>query len=460
MQKACYKIVFLGVIVALIMGALFFQVYQIEKTPKIVITPENALLDEPIEISISNLAANKQFTLELSGKDIKNNLWVSRATFQTNNKGMINIAKQAPIAGSYNGIDPMGLFWSMGPTIKDQTLNMLSGLNLTPLTLSIFSDNKLLAQKTIRRLFIAPDVEKKEIREHGIVGTLFYPKGKKSPGVIIIPGSSGQLPSYVCQILASHGYAVLELIYFGTAGLPKEISLIPLEYFHNAMQWLKKQPCVDGNKIALLGQSTGGQLSLLLAATFPDEMAAAIAISPNNLVQGGSVGTTSAWTYKNKPLPFFPSLNDTIAAEAEKNGFATHHTGTIKDPILLTPWYEFSLKKFNKFIKQATISVEKIRCPLLILSGDDDQVWPSSLFGARIIERLDLSGSKIKRKFINYLYAGNNLLLIPSSPSIDLPYQLSSESWALHGGTLEGNARAHEEAWHEILNFLDETARK
>jgi len=68
--------------------------------------------------------------------------------------------------------------------------------------------------------------------------------------------------------------------------------------------------------------------------------------------------------------------------------------------------------------------------------------------------RLDAYGSKIKRTFINYLNAGNNLLLIPPTPSIDLPFQLTDGSWAIHGGTTEGNAHAHKEAWQEILGFL------
>jgi hypothetical protein len=149
-------------------------------------------------------------------------------------------------------------------------------------------------------------------------------------------------------------------------------------------------------------------------------MAAVIAISPINFVTGG-------WTYKNKPLPFFQPFNYKMVIKAEKEGLIIHHAGTIQDPIQLIFWYEVTQKKFNKFIKQATISVENIRCPLLILSGNDDKQWPSSLFGARIIEKLNLSGSKIKKKFINYLNAGNNLLLIPYAPAIDLPYQISSE---------------------------------
>lgn len=71
-------------------------------------------------------------------------------------------------------------------------------------------------------------------------------------------------------------------------------------------------------------------------------------------------------------------------------------------------------------------------------------------------QNLDSYGSKIKKKFINYPNAGNNLLLIPPPPSIDLPFQLTDESWLIHGGSTEGNAHAHKEAWNEVLRFLKE----
>ncbi|MFA6527686.1 MAG: alpha/beta fold hydrolase [Candidatus Babeliales bacterium] len=264
--------------------------------PIITATPEKNLIDEPIEIVISHLKPHEQVIIEASCKDKDNNAWLSRATFQADDKGIVNVAKQAPTSGSYNGIDPMGLFWSMTPTIKNQTLSMLISLNLTPFELSVFSGNKLLTQETMYRPYIAPNIEKKEIREQGVVGTLFYPKGKRCPGVMAIPGSSGQLPNYVSQLLASHGYAVFELRYFGVEGLPKNLSLIPLEYFKNAMQWLKKQPQVDDSKIALIGQSTGGDLALLLASTFPGEMNAVIALSAPSFVFG-------SWTYKNNQIP-------------------------------------------------------------------------------------------------------------------------------------------------------------
>ncbi|MFH0898369.1 MAG: acyl-CoA thioesterase/BAAT N-terminal domain-containing protein [bacterium] len=159
------------------------------------------MIDQSVDISISNLAAHEQVTLETSCKDKDNNTWLSRATFKADDKGMVNVATQAPISGSYEGIDPMGLFWSMTP-VNPKNKHALSQftLNVCEVLLSVFSQSKLRAQKMIHRFPISPDIEKRNIREHGVVGTLFYPKTMKNgPGLIVIPGSNGGIPENIAQ---------------------------------------------------------------------------------------------------------------------------------------------------------------------------------------------------------------------------------------------------------------------
>ncbi len=432
-------------------------------TPTICVVPEKALVDEPIAIFISNLAPNAQITLEASCKNKDNDVWKSFATFQADDKGVVHVAKQAPISGSYKGIEPMGLFWSLTPTDKDPSKNTLMAqgtLNPGRVLLSVFSGDKLRAQKVINRGW--PDVETKEIRQQGIVGTLCYPKSRKAnPGIITIHGAGGVPDIGLTQLLASHGYTVLALAWFGAEGLPKNISLIPLEYFQNAMRWLKKQPQVDGNKIALLGQTRGAELVLLLASLFPGEMDAGIAFSPYHLVFGDySQEEKSAWTYKNKPVPFMPMLSDQEVLEGIKEGHITLHTGTIEDPILYTQFSLYRMKTISNKIKEiATIPVENIRCPILIVSGNDDKQCLSPVSGKSIMERLDSMDSRIKRKYVNYPNAGNHLLTFPYRSSIDLPFIYAS-SWTIAGGTPEGNAHAVEQAWQEVLRFLKETLSK
>lgn len=421
------KAFFIVLLVTIIILSYFFW---LRSKPKIWVTPQKALIDQPVNIAISNLQPNEQVPLEASCKDKDNNTWVARAIFQADDKGIVNITKQSPISGSYNGVDPMGLFWSMAPVNK-KIQHFAFDKNELEICLRIFSQNELRAQKTICRLLVSANIEKRNIREQGIVGSLFFPQTiKKSPGVIVVPGSSGGIPENKSQLLASHGYVVLALGYFGLEGLPEKLDNIPLEYFQNAMQWLKKQPQVDENNIALLGSSRGGELVLLLAATFPQEMNAIVACVPSSLVYSGFPQVKEpAWTYKNLPIAFMPSPSSDDISNAGKEGKIVLRKGTFEDPYEITPHFLYGMNKFHETIEAATICVENIRCPILILSGEDDKLWPSTLYSNLIMERLDREKSTIKRKHTHFSHAGHAILFpYPSyMPAIVDPIYLPDE---------------------------------
>lgn len=452
-MKTFFKVLLIG---AIILSC--FVWFWLRAKPQIVVTPAKALIDEPVEISVVNLAAHETITLEASCKDKDNNTWASRATFQADDKGMVNIAKQAPISGSYNGVDPMGLIWSIAPA-DTEVLKRTGVLNTHEIFLAVFSESKLLAQKTINRLPVSPNVERKEIREEGIVGTLFYPKNMKNgPGIIVVGGSGGRIPEDFAQLIASHGYAVLALGFFRVEGLPKNLENIPLEYFETAMQWFKKQPQVDKNRVAISGRSRGGELVLLLAATFPDQMQAVIAYVPSGIVWAGlSDGSKPAWTYKGQPFPFIKRPSDEEMLEAAKQGLIPDNKGTFEDPEENTSKFLYLMKKFSKDVEAATIPVEKITCPVLLISGQDDKMWPSTSFSNMIMERLDKKKSTIVRKHLQFPDAGHGVQN-PYGPTPGRPYYHQvAKSWMTVGGTAEGNAQADQQAWQEVLNFLKET---
>jgi dienelactone hydrolase len=79
-------------------------------------------------------------------------------------------------------------------------------------------------------------------------------------------------------MLAARGYPVLALAYFREDGLPRELVRIPLEYFRRALLWMRTRPEVDPARVVTLGISRGGELSLILASTFPDLVSGAIAM--------------------------------------------------------------------------------------------------------------------------------------------------------------------------------------
>ena len=126
--------------------------------------------------------------------------------------------------------------------------------------------------------------------------------------MIVLSGSTGGFYESVAHVLASEGYVALALAYFNADGLPKNLENVSLEYFLNAIRWLKVHSKVRSKHIHLYGVSRGGELAVLLASTFPEEITSTVAVVPSCVTYGGVPNVTKpSWTFKNEPLPMAPS---------------------------------------------------------------------------------------------------------------------------------------------------------
>src|SRR5918999_3317438 len=125
-------------------------------------------------------------------------------------------------------------------------------------------------------------VVRKPVREEGLVGTLFLPDASAPrAAVLALGGAGGGLSEGAAETLAGEGFAALALAYFGLDGLPRELVEIPLEYFEGAIAWLGGHPEVDAGRVAVVGNSKGGELALLLGATYPREVGAVVGYAPS-----------------------------------------------------------------------------------------------------------------------------------------------------------------------------------
>ena len=117
--------------------------------------------------------------------------------------------------------------------------------------------------------------------------------------LILMAGTGGHLEAYAHNIPAfaqrprviaydypGHGYTTFALAYFGVEGLPRELVKIPLEYFKKGFDWLRTQDTVDGRRLGVVGGSKGGELALLLGATFP-EIKVVVARAPSGTPRAG-----------------------------------------------------------------------------------------------------------------------------------------------------------------------------
>ena len=189
------------------------------------------------------------------------------------------------------------------------------------------------------RRVLGPGVTRQVVHPDGVVGRSFLPPGAgPHPAVIVLGGLGGAIDEYWGSMLASHGYAAFNLAYFAQPGLPRGLVDLPLEYFENAIRWMRKQPWLGDRFLAAWGTSRGGELALLLGATFPDINAVSAWVPSGVMFWGigadesGDPRDRASWTFRGKPLPYLQQDNPF----AEK--IPTQERG---HPIAYAPFYRF-----------------------------------------------------------------------------------------------------------------------
>ncbi len=268
-------------------------------------------------------------------------------------------------------------------------------------------------------------------------------------GVIVFGGSNGGISRAKAQLLASHGYPSLALAYFRAEGLSNNLENMPLEYVVEAVDWLKKQG--DCDKVTLLGTSRGAELALLVASYFPDKMDQVIAIVPSSIAHNGFPDKNmSAWSFSGAPIPFMKELQDEVIQSLTESHEIPFHEGSYTDPYEVTDIFLAQEKMHPLRFKGAQIPVENMKASLLLLSADDDKMWPSEFYCQQILDRLKKSSSEINVNHNSFKDAGHGITF-PCIPSENLPYYHPvAQKWFTFGGTMEGNARNY------ILDFLQE----
>ncbi len=280
------------------------------------------------------------------------------------------------------------------------------------------------------------------VQDLGLAGALYLPEKKgPQPCIITLGGFRGGINESRAEKLSSFGFAALSLAYFGYQGLPPSLQEIPLEYFEKAIDWAIRHPAIDPRRIALWGVSRGAELSLLLGSTFPARFSAIAAMVPASAIYGSIQSPAPAWVYRGRPLapsaplPALPI--DSCLGQTPESALA------------LTPFFLEGMKDKAAFAA-SQIPVEKIDCPLLLISGEDDQMWPSTLFAEQIRERLQAKGSSISRVHFSYPRAGHG---ISSTEGVAELHPIA-KIWFAFGGNPRDNERAMTDAWEKTVRFF------
>jgi hypothetical protein len=228
----------------------------------ILVDQPDALMDVPISIELSGFAPSQPVTLTTTQIFPSHSRWQARAAFTVDENGRVSVARQAPASGDYEGVAAMGLLWSAqrvappSPPIPEDWVLELSFIHLDAV-----GATGQRSELTVRRHSAASGVTRKLIRTDGVVGILFLPPGKgPHPLGSGAPWWRRRYGRIHGSMLASHGYAALNLAYFAEPGLPRGLVNIPLEYFENAIRWMRAQTCLGDGFLAVRGHHAAASL--------------------------------------------------------------------------------------------------------------------------------------------------------------------------------------------------------
>ncbi len=271
------------------------------------------------------------------------------------------------------------------------------------------------------------------VREEGLVGTYFA--ADADAAIIILGGSSGGVKEDRARHLAAMGFSVFALSYFASEHLPHLLKNIPLEYFERAIAYVRKQKGIQS--VGIWGISRGTEAALLMGSLHPSWIQAIALHVPNCAVYGAFDSADSpAWTFRGKPiLPSAPFMMSAMEGRGEE-----------LDPLRLTPSFLRGMQE-DRFV-QSEIPVEKIRCPLLLISGEDDEMWPSAPFCRRIKDRLARHQTPIECTHFSYPRVGH-------CPGVGSKiFHPIWKRWLSYGGNGLDNAAAAIEWGRQTVQFF------
>ena len=401
--------------------------------------PAHVMMDEIFIIRAHGLMPGSRAVLRAAMADSSGRAWIAEATFAADEKGQFS-TRRAPVAGSYAGPHPMGLIWAMAPDGKPSAARYSPpDLTHVPLKVTLLVGEKPVDSLTIDRLFMSPQVRRVESdRDSGLVWSLFTPKMHAIGAAILVLGGSegGNSSEDIAAALASHGYTAASLAYFNARGVVEELKEIPLEYFEKAISELISRGFARSGRIGILATSKGAEAALLVAS-IDKRVRAVVAYAPSSFAWSCicSDATRPSWTLHGDEVPFLKPGRD-----------PSYQPGAAMRPAVN---YRYRMLTARNTL-DATIRVDRYRGRLMLIAGEDDQLWHSAEMARQIQAQRSAGIYGRYDRYLLYPGAGHFIgkLFLPSGSTLIAGGRIDT------GGSPTANALAQEDSWNKVLEFF------
>ncbi|XP_071770140.1 acyl-coenzyme A thioesterase 5-like [Centroberyx gerrardi] len=410
-------------------------------TPILSVFPTRGLVDNKFKVMVENLPPGLPVTLHSLHQSEDKDYWEAYGHYVSDDRGTVTVSEDSSIGGTYTGKETMGLLWSMRPVPGSRTGLRMRKMDIrTPMVVLIsvyrghvvegFRERLPMASVVTERWYMAPGVQRIDVREGGVRGTLFIPPGPGPfPGVLDMWGGGGGLVEYRAALLASHGYVSMALEYLSPDELGTDIGL---SYFEKAFTIIQEHPLVISDRVGICGLSLGTAVTLTMAAY-------SNLISPRCCV---CISGSHVLSISESVFVAFQEVNKNV----HKVRVDEQNRMIWRDMILPIP--SDPSKK---------VDVGRIKCPLLLVCGDDDQNWATVESAEDIAKMMRAAGNEHLLTTVTYHDAGH-LIEPPYTPHIKasnfIVQHTRQKVVLLWGGETKPHADAQEHSWEKILAFL------
>jgi len=368
----------------------------------------------------------------------------SRAEYAGGGARVIDVDATAPTSGSWSGVDPLGLFWSMRRVTdarRDERLRDRAAIDLT-----IESRGAVVGRGTLRLRVSARKLVTTVVVADRLVGAFVAPQNARgAPVIIAMHGSEGgdTLANIALATrFAARGYAAFAVSYVaypwngGLPGVPTAFDSIDVAVLDRARNWVGAQSSADTSRTGVWGVSKGGEFAMVVAARrrWPR---AVIGCVPSDVMWAGygreplAGEVLTSWSDSLRRLPAIPydRYEDVFSGLATPR--QVHDRSRAAHPA----------EALN-----ARIPIERSAAPILLLGSDRDEVWGSGPMVRSLAVTLTRSRPAVFLESTVYPNAGHGIC------------GTGTASVAVFGDTTDvtsvASARAAADAWRRTQAFL------
>lgn len=136
--------------------------------------------DKAVQVTVEGLAPHKPVELRSKLVDDKGIVFKASAQYKADEAGQVDLSRAPSLGGSYTGVEPMGLFWSLAPETPHSKVFKKDVLAPTQVKIEALNGDtgELLASETNEREFMMEGMKRIPVEEGRIRGVLFIPPGK------------------------------------------------------------------------------------------------------------------------------------------------------------------------------------------------------------------------------------------------------------------------------------------